>query len=130
MEQFTNALQEFVNLVLQAAVPILAGLVVFWLKAQVQIAMQKLENSKPQLAWAIKQAVSLAVQAAEQAELAGYIEDKKEYAMGIAESWLDQNGWDEIDIVMLDAAIEAEVLKLFTKDRDGQAVVYGGGSSW
>jgi len=116
MEQIVDFLQAFLQELLVLIAPIVAGFVSAALIALTKKWLAEIEASKPQLADAIKQAVSLAVQAAEQAGIAGLIEEKKAYALSIAESWLDQNGWEEIDLVILDAAIEAEVNKLYPKE--------------
>ena len=77
--------------------------------------LQELENSKPELRWYLDEAVDIAVRAAEQSKFADFIEDKKAYAFEIAQLWLDAHGWEEVDIDVLEAAIEAEVLKQFPK---------------
>lgn len=116
MEQIIDFLQAFLQELLVLIAPIIAGFVAAALTALTKKWLAELEASKPKLADAIRQAVSLAVQAAEQAGVAGLIEEKKEYALSIAESWLDQNGWDEIDLVILSAAIEAEVNRLYPNE--------------
>jgi DNA-directed RNA polymerase specialized sigma24 family protein len=77
--------------------------------------LAELEAAKPELAGYIRQAVEIAVLAAEQMEIGGFIEDKKQYALNIAQAYLNEHGWDEFDIDVLEAAIEAEVLKQFPK---------------
>ena len=116
MEQIVDFLQAFLQELLVLIAPIVAGFVSAALIALTKKWLAEIEAGKPKLADAIKQAVSLAVQAAEQAGIAGLLEEKKAYALSIAESWLDQNGWEEIDLVILDAAIEAEVNKLYPKE--------------
>lgn len=117
MDQFVDFLQKFVMNVLVAVAPILAGFILFWVKTQVDIAMQRLEANKPQFSEALRQAVMLAVQAAEQAGAAGIISQKKQYAFQIAQQWLDDAGWDEVNLEVLDAAIEAEVLQFNSGDQ-------------
>ena len=63
-----------------------------------------------------REIVEGSIRAAEQMELAGFIEDKKQYALNIAQAYLNEHGWDEFDIDLLEAAIEAEVLKQFPKE--------------
>jgi len=60
----------------------------------------------------IEEAAVFAVQAAEQAGAAELIKDKKEYAIQIAEAWLEANHITT-DIDLIDAAIEKAVLELF-----------------
>ena len=113
MEEFINLLQEFAFNLAVAILPIIAGFVVAALNALVKKWLQELENSKPQLAWYLSEAVRIGVGAAEKMELSGFIEDKKQYAFQIAQQWLDEHGWDEVSVDVLEAAIEAEVLKQF-----------------
>lgn len=113
MEQILDVFQKFVFNILVAVLPVLAVYVIAWVKAQVDLRLSQIENSKPKFAEALRSAASLAVQAAEQAGFAKLVDDKKQYAFNIAQIWLDENGWEEIDIDILDAAIEAEVNKLY-----------------
>ena len=97
MEQIVNFVQEFIMGLLVLLAPVLTGFVIAWVKAQVDLAIQNLENSKPAFANALRVAVGLAVQAAEQAGLSGLVDDKKQYAFQIAQQWLDDAGWDEVE---------------------------------
>ncbi|MCK5601163.1 hypothetical protein KAR91_04785 [Candidatus Pacearchaeota archaeon] len=119
MDEFVNLVQKFAFNLAVLALPIIAGFVVALLKVWVAQMLQEFERRKPKLAAAIKEAVNLAVKAAEQANVAGFVKDKKQYAMDIAQNWLDSEGWDEVDIDILEAAVEAEVLKLFNPPPDG-----------
>ena len=113
MEEFVNVLQEAVSAFLLAVIPALVAYLAVYLKTVLDKKKLELENSKPQLAWAIQQAVSLAVMAAEQLGLNDIVFDKKQYAFQVAQQWLDDNGWEEVNIDVLDAAIEAAVLAKF-----------------
>lgn len=115
MEQFINLLQEFAFNLAVAILPIIAGFVVAALNALVKKWLQELENSKPQLAWYLAEAAEIAVAAAEKMQLSEFIDGKKQYAVEIAQAYLDAHGWDEVDVDLLEAAIEAEVLKQFPK---------------
>ena len=117
MNEFVDLLQACVASLLLALSPVLVGFVVAWVKLQVDLAMQRLKENKPNFAEALRQAALLAVQAAEQAGAAGVIEDKKQYAFQIAQQWLDDAGWDEINLDVLEAAIEAEVLQFNSGDQ-------------
>jgi precorrin isomerase len=57
-----------------------------------------------------------AVYAAEQAGAADLIEDKKDYAIEVAEMWLESKRLP-IDIEMIEAAIEAAVYSEINKDK-------------
>lgn len=128
MEQIIDFAQEWLFNLMMLILPIIGSFIVFWLKAQVDILKQRLEENKPKLAYAIAEASRLAVRAAEGMELAGYIEDKKQYAMDIAQQWLDKKGWDEVEFEILEAAIEAEVLSALNSDKAGVREGYSVGS--
>ena len=115
MEEFINLLQQFVYNLMVLILPIISGFIVALLIAWRDKILSQIEADRPKLADAIKQAVSLAVKAAEGLGLDGVIEEKKLYALSIAQLWLDEEGWGEIDISILSAAIEAEVLKVFNQ---------------
>jgi len=115
MEEFINLLQEFAFNLAVLILPILAGFAVAALRALVKKWLSDIEANKPSLAWAIKQAAEIAVRAAEQMELSGFIKEKKQYAFDIAQQWLGEQGWSEVNVAVLGAAIEAEVLKQFPK---------------
>lgn len=115
MEDYINLFQKFAFNLAVAILPIISAFIVAALNALIKKWMAELEATKPQLAWYLQEAVSISVAAAEQAGLAGFVEDKKQYAFQIAQQWLDEHGWDEVNIDILEAAIEAEVLKQFPK---------------
>ena len=119
MEEFINLLQEFAFNLAVLALPVISAFLIALLKAWIDKVLADVEAQRPKLAEAIKEAVSLAVKAAEGMELGGFIEDKKQYALNIAQNWLDSEGWDEVDIDVLEAAIEAEVLKVFNQVKAG-----------
>ncbi|MEN6622180.1 MAG: phage holin, LLH family [Smithella sp.] len=60
----------------------------------------------------LEEAAKVAVIAAEQAGAAKLIDDKKVYAMDIAERWLEQHGI-HLDIELISAAVEAAVYRQF-----------------
>ena len=103
------------NLLL-AFLPILASLAAGALFAWLRKTWAEFKAAKPDVAWILEQAAAMAVQAAEQAGAAGFIKDKKEYALGIAQLYLDSKGL-KIDLALLDAAIEAAVFAEFNKNK-------------
>lgn len=115
MNEFVDLLQEFVFNLMVIALPIISAFLVAALRALIKKWLAELEANKPQLHWYLLQAAEVAVAAAEKMDASEFIEDKKQYAIEIAQSWLDAHGWDEVDIDVLEAAIEAEVLKQFPK---------------
>ena len=115
MNELLNVLQQVLMGLLVALVPVLTKFIIEVLVAYKNKLVAEIENSKPELMWYLNEAVRVAVAAAEQSGLAGLVDEKKEYAIEVAQQWLDAHGWDEIDIVILDAAIEAEVIRQFPK---------------
>lgn len=115
MNEFVDLLQKFAFELAVLALPIISGFLIAALRALVKKWLAELEASKPKLSGYLKEAVEMAVAAAEQSNLAGFVEDKKQFALNIAQVWLDEHGWNEVDIDLLEAAIEAEVIKQFPK---------------
>ena len=117
MEQFIDLLQKFAFELAVLALPIISGFVIAALRALVKKWLGELEASKPKLYWYLDEAAELAVAAAEKMSASAFIvaEDKKQYAIEIMQSWLNAHGWDEVDIELLEAALEAEVLRQFPK---------------
>ena len=115
MEQFIDLLQKFAFELAVLALPIISGFVIAALRALVKKWLGELEASKPKLYWYLDEAASLAVAAAEKMSASEFIDEKKQYALEIMQSWLDAHGWDEVDVELLEAALEAEVLRQFPK---------------
>jgi len=115
MEQFIDLLQKFAFELAVLALPIISGFVIAALRALVKKWLAELEASKPKLYWYLAEAAELAVAAAEKMNASEFIDEKKQYALEIMQSWLDAHGWDEVDIELLEAALEAEVLRQFPK---------------
>ena len=115
MNDFVNLLQEFAFGLAVAILPLLSAALVAAVGVLIKKWLAELEAAKPELNWYLMEAVSIAIYAAEQAGLQGFAEDKLQYALNIAQEYLNEHGWEEINVVVLEAAIEAEVLKEFPK---------------
>ena len=112
MEQFIDLLQEFAfEILLTIVLPFVAKALIALTKKW----LSDIEASKPKLYWYLDEAARLAVAAAEKMSASAFIDEKKQYAIEIMQSWLDAHGWDEVDIELLEAALEAEVLRQFPK---------------
>ena len=85
-----------------------------------------LKQRYPSVTDLVEQAAVFAVQAAEQAGAAELIKDKKQYAIQIAEAWLEANHITT-DIDLIDAAIEKAVLELFNGNDETPAGYEGVG---
>lgn len=110
---------EFAQKLLLAFLPVIASMLTALLYALFRKYWAEFKNNKPDLAWAIERAASMAVKAAEQAGAAEYIDNKKQYALDTAEKWLTAQGLP-IDLDLIDAAIEAAVYEEFNKDKQPQ----------
>lgn len=99
----------FAQSVLELVLPILVVFVVAWVRAKIMEAKEwAIVNGKERELLALETIAGLAVQAAEQGNLAGYVEDKKIYAYNLVESYLKERGI-AINLGLIDAAIEAAV---------------------
>lgn len=116
MEQIMQFLSVFAEGVLLAIAPVLASMVAAWLIAKIKEAWAKARAAAGEWVWVLDALAEKAVNAAEQANMAGLIQDKKEYAMEIVAKFLADQGLT-INIALIDAAIEAAVLEQFNKGR-------------
>jgi hypothetical protein len=112
-----KVLFDFLNLFLQAVLPVLAAALAGWLYSQARLAWQKFQNARPDVADSIQWAAEIAVRAAEQANLGGLIDDKKHYALQFAQRWLELKKIP-IDLEALDGAIEAAVWSELNADQN------------
>lgn len=102
--------------VLIAILPPLAAAMVAWMLAKAKEGWARAKRWNPTVTDLIEEAAKFAVRAAEQAGAAELIADKKAYALQIAEAWLAQRNITT-DLDLIDAAIEAAVLELFSDDK-------------
>ena len=111
-------LSTVLQLVVAAVLPVLAAAAVSWVKIQ----WKKFQANNRDVSYEIENAVAIAVKAAEQLGLNGAIDDKKKYALDIAEKWLAANGLT-IDLDVIDAAIESAVFEQFNKPEKSEGLV-------
>jgi hypothetical protein len=104
-------LSKVVEAVLVAILPPLAVALIAWLIGLAKKAWAEFKLINPTVADYLEYAARFAVEAAEQAGAAKLIEDKKEYAIRIAEVWLAEYHVT-IDIDLIDAAIEKAVREM------------------
>jgi len=105
--------QEFLGIVVPVLASLLAGLLIAWIKKLVEEIKVKMDG---RFMWMLDEAVRVAVRAAEQANLAGFVEDKKSYAIDVAEKWLAARGF-KVDLGILADQIEAAVMEEFNKEK-------------
>ena len=82
--------------------------------------VQEFKASRPDVAKALAMIMPVFVTAAEQANLAGLIEDKKEYAISLAQAWLESKGW-KIDLALVAGIVEQAVYTAAFPHLDKQA---------
>jgi len=100
--------------ILLALAPVVAGYVASWVIAKARMAWMQFRESNADYAYMLESIAAIAVKAAEQAQLAELIDDKKSYAVQTVQAWLDERGF-KIDLVVIEAAIEAAVYDEFNK---------------
>ena len=117
---------KFIESLLLAFAPVLASLAAAALVALVRKWWAEFKQAQPDAAFWLEQAASMAVQAAEQAGMAGYIQDKKQYALEVAQRYLDAKGI-KIDVELISDAIEAAVFAELNKGKaiEGNASAIG-----
>jgi len=108
-------LSDLLQNLLTAFLPLLAVAVVSWATRTFVHAWTEFRSTRPDIAALLEQAASLAVKAAEQAGAGGVIDDKKGYALAVAEKWLAANKIN-IDLDLVDAAVEAAVYEYFNRE--------------
>lgn len=106
--QVNPIISAFLQALLILAAPFIVGIVVAQAVRLTRTAWRELKEHQPAAAAALEVAASLAVTAAEQAGLTGLIENKKQYALEIAQQYLAMRGI-KLDLKLIDAAIESAV---------------------
>jgi hypothetical protein len=105
-------LQDVLVLAVTAIAPALFALIVVIIRNK----LADLKVKYPDYSYILEQAAKFAIQAAEQADFAGLIKDKKEYALSIAQKYLDDHKV-KIQLDVIDAAIESAIYAEMNKDR-------------
>ena len=113
--EWMPVLSKVIEAILIAILPPLVVALITFLIAKAKEVWARAKQWNPTVTEYIEQAARFAVQAAEQAGAAKLIKDKKEYAIQIAEAWLEANHITT-DLHLIDAAIEKAVLELFNSD--------------
>jgi hypothetical protein len=113
MEHFLTI---FIETLLKILLPVVFSALAAYLIAQARLLWARAKAGKPDLADTLEWVARTAVFAAEQAGAAELILDKKDYAIEVAEMWLESKGLP-IDLDMIEAAIEAAVYSEINKDK-------------
>lgn len=116
MELVKDFLVTFMQLFLSAVIPplaaVAAGYLIAWAKKKLAQATAELDETT---LWAIKQAATSAVLAAEQTGLGKSAIEKKDFAIATATEWLESKGI-KFDLATLDTLIEAAVMTEFNQE--------------
>ena len=108
MEIASVFIQELLKQIMPWLVSILVALIIKWAG---DLWLQ-LKASQPDTAAILQKVAEMAVYAAEQAKLQGWISDKKAWAEDWAEDFLITNYGLKLDLKVIGDAIEAEVRKM------------------
>jgi len=111
---YLEVFSKFFEAVLVGLLPVLAVFLIRWAKLKADEVLADIEESKPELMYHLEWIAGVAVTAAEQSKLVGFIEDKRKYAFDLVANYLAEKGI-AVDIDLIYAAIEAEVKKQFPK---------------
>lgn len=103
--------------ILLVVIPLLIPALVAWAYSMAATAWRDFQKSKPSLSWFLEDAASIAVKAAEQMGAAGLLTEKRAWAVSYTQKYLDAHGLHNVDVAVIEGAIEAEVLDEFNKDR-------------
>ena len=93
---------------LEFLLPIVAVAVIGALVSWAKLLWEKAKSWNGDATTLLAEAAKIAVTAAEQAGAAKLINDKKVYAMDVAEKWLEQHGV-HLDFELIEAAVDAAV---------------------
>ena len=108
-------LSEFVQAFLMASIPPLAGMLAAYLVGLIRKTWLDVQAKSGEWSWVLDEAARMAVRAAEQMKLADIIGDKKQYAVATVDAFLKEKGFT-VDLSLIEAAIEAAVLREFGKN--------------
>lgn len=99
----------FISLFLQYALPPLLVALLAWIAPKAISAWMNLKADRPDIAAVLENAARIAVLAAEQSQLSGYIQDKKQFAVQYIQNLLAQQGLGGINVAAIEGAVEAAV---------------------
>lgn len=119
-----DVVSKFLEQLALAAIPVVVPFVVAWLIAQTRKALSAIKKQNADVGYVIENAAAMAVAAAEQANVAGMVTDKKLYALDAAEKMLAAQGI-KIDLDLLSAAIESAVYLELNRGKATEQVKMG-----
>jgi hypothetical protein len=111
-------LSKVLEAVLIALLPPLAVALLSFIIGHARKVWAEFKMTSPSTAEYLEAAAQFAVIAAEQLGIAGLMEEKKSYAIEVAQAYLAQAGVKNIDVALISAAIERAVYQEFHSDND------------
>jgi len=115
---WNDVLSVFLTELLKAVLPLAAAALAAWLFGLAAVAWKKFHEEHYDLAETIEQVAAMVVKAAEQSQLSGLIQDKKEFAIAEVERILRDQYKLKIDLATIDTLVEAAVWQEFNKARE------------
>lgn len=106
-----DVISKALQVLLEATLPVLAGMAAFWLRSKYDEMRSRLDEQKR---FALDATIRTAIYAAEQLKVTGIISDKLDYATNFAESRAKELGLS-LSAIELRAMIEAAVNQNFGK---------------
>lgn len=100
--------QEILQKIVEVAVLFLLGLAMWFVSAQKERLKKLADLDELRLAGEIARIV---VWAAEQANVAGFVQNKKDYALRLMQEWLEKKGV-KLDLLAIEALVEAAVKEM------------------
>jgi len=116
MSQFIDILQVVLFGLLLAATPFLVVQLYKFLKLKVDTLLEELKETKPEVFDMLAWLASNAVKFAEQTGLGKLGEEKLELAIEYVQRYLDEYGFDEIDVQQIVDAIEVALFEEINRD--------------
>lgn len=113
---FPDVASLFLQSFLEMLIPLVISLGAAWLLPKVIKIWQDLKAGNPDEVYLIEQIALMAVKAAEQEAIGGFIKDRKAYAIKMAEAWLAKYGI-KLDEEVLAGIIEAAVKDALNRDK-------------
>jgi len=116
MELVNAFLSSLARSILLAVIPVISASISALLITKVRALTEGLKREMGNYGWVLEEFATIAVRAAEQANIAGLIKDKKQYAVEILDKSLKDHGFN-VNLDVISAAIEAAVLQEFNRDK-------------
>ncbi len=88
-----------------------------WVYSHAASAWKAFKTKQPNMAYVLECAALIAVKGAEELNVFGDLKDKKTWAIDYAQKYLEAHGIKNLDVAVIEGAIEAAVLDTFNKSK-------------